>query len=367
MHQKSSRLLFFMCALFSAPVAYAENTDHFADYPAVSGELILELEGEASLGSDDPEDERDISAFNAEISAELGLSENFYIDTTLVLEPVRDPDPGKDSFFEDEGAYVEELTLNFEYGPWSAFAGKFNPGFDTSWERDRGIWTEDFAEDYEITEKIGLGGAYEMESDRFGNHIASASAFFADTTFLSGSLGTSREHVSLEDGGLSNTESLSSYVVTLEGAEIPPIETIYYRLGYRHLEAAKEDEGDDDEGGVILRLGNDFAIDVTEHFTADLLTEYTYVEDFEGTDDNNHYFTVSLVNTFYDRLNLAIGFTARKVDSREEPTAHDHLLQVSGGYDFGTGLTAEIGWRNTEEDGVHTDIAGGIVRYTYDF
>ncbi len=359
MHQKSSRLLFFMCALFTTPTAYAEDTDAFATNPAVSGEIILELEGETSLGSDDPDEERDIAAINAEISAELVITENIYIDTTLVLEPVRDPDPGKDSFFDDEGAYVEELTLNVEYGPWSAFAGKFNPGFDTSWVRERGIWTEDFAEEYEITEKIGLGAAYEYESEKFGNHVVGASAFFADTTFLSGALGTSREHISLEDGGLSNTENLSSYVVTLEGGKIPPIETVYYRLGYRHLGAAKADEGDDDEGGVILTLGNDFAFDVTDRIKADILTEYTYVEDFEGTDDNNHYFTVSLVNTFYENWSLAVGYTAREIDSHEDETIHDHLLQVSGGYDFSNGLTAEIGWRNTEEDGVKTDIAGG--------
>ena len=88
-----------------------------------------------------------------------------------MFEPVQDPDPGDDRFLEDHGLYAEELFVNYETGHFAGYAGKFNPSFGTAWDLAPGIFGTDLAEDYEITERIGLGGAL-----KFGGEGSAARA-----------------------------------------------------------------------------------------------------------------------------------------------------------------------------------------------
>ncbi len=55
------------------------------------------------------------------------------------------------------------------------------------------------------------------------------------------------------------------------------------------------------------------------------------------------------------------------MDMPGAPDMNDHLFQLSGGYDFGNGLTLEGGWKSTEESSVDTDILGALARYTVEF
>ena len=122
------------------------------------------------------------------MAATLQFNENFYIDGVAVFENIQDREPNESNFFDNEGIFIEEIKLNYERGAWGAFAGKFNPGFGIAWDYGRGIWGEDFAEDYEITERLGFGASYTFDTETYGSHTLTASTFFADTTFQSGSV-----------------------------------------------------------------------------------------------------------------------------------------------------------------------------------
>lgn len=338
----------------------------FDPYPNISGEVVMELQNEYAFDSDDPDaDEQNNMFWRTEVAPTVAFTENFFIDGVLVLEPVRDFDPGEDNYFEDEGVFVEEIKLNYESGPWAIFAGKFNPGFGIAWDFGRGIWSEDFAEDYEITEKIGGGASYTFETENSGDHTLTASTFFADTTFLSEATVHSRGNTTKSDGGASNTEDFSSFVISLEGENVAGVENLYYKTGFRHLAEADASTGGDDEQGFVATLGHVFP--VSDNIEADALVEFVDIANFDGGNDDNQYITGSLITTINDAWNVTVGFTRRDIDVDGGPDMDDHLLQVSGGYDFGQGTTAEIGWRSSEEGGSDTDIVGGLIRHSFEF
>lgn len=337
-----------------------------ADEPVLSGEVVMELQNEFTADSDDPStDEYNNLFFRTEVAPTLQLNEHFYIDGVAVLEGIQDRDPNESNAFDNEGIFIEEIKLNYQNGPWTAWAGKFNPGFGIAWDFGRGIWGEDFAEDYEITEKLGFGGGYTVEDDNLGTHTFAVNTFFADTTFLSSSVITKRDKLTENDGGTSNTEDFSSFVISLEGENLGGIENLYYKLGYRSQSAGDVNVGADRETGYVITLGHVFPI--TEDVEIDALAEYADISNFDTGTDDNRYTTLSIITRFAEGWNVTTAYTARDIDVSGGSDMNDHLLQISGGYDFGQGTTAEIGWRNSEENNMDTDIIGGLIRHNFTF
>ena len=170
---------------------------------------------------------------------QLQLLQEFSLLSTIKLEQVRDR--GGDQFFDDQGAWIEQLYAAYRYDQLDLFAGKINPRFGIAWEFAPGVYGREFAEDYELTERIGFGAAT-LDRPDLGEHRLSASTFFADTTALGESVITrprftdpATERVKRNRksyGGVSNTESLSSYAVVLEGAAIPFLGGFTYHLSY---------------------------------------------------------------------------------------------------------------------------------------
>tara|TARA_R110001592_G_scaffold32162_1_gene112740 strand:+ start:8557 stop:9645 length:1089 start_codon:yes stop_codon:yes gene_type:complete len=337
---------------------------HAQEYPTISGEVVMELQNEYTANSDDPAtDGYNNIFFRTEVAPTLRFNEHFFIDGVAVLENIQDRDLFESNFFDNEGIFIEEIKVNYENGPLSVFAGKFNPGFGAAWDF-RGIWGEDFAEDYEITEKIGVGANYTFGNDTIGEHTVTANTFFADTTFLSGSLITNRNTLNKNDGGVSNTEDFSSFVVSLQGEDLAGVENLYYKLGYRNQDEGDVSAGGDRETGYAVTLGHNFA--VNDHVGMDALVEYVDIDNFEAGTDDKQYLTTSLITTIDNQWNVTASYTARNTDS-PSGDSDDHLFQLSGGYDFGQGTTAELGWRNSEEAGVDTDIVGALIRHTFEF
>ncbi|MFK7839099.1 MAG: hypothetical protein AB8B83_02110 [Bdellovibrionales bacterium] len=361
---KSHKIKLALTTATALSIGYS-NTALAQNYPTLSGEVVMELQNEYTSHSDDETvDEYNNLFFRTEVAPTLQFNENFFIDGVLVWEDIQDREPNESNFLDNEGAFIEELKLNYERGQWSAWAGKFNPGFGIAWDFGRGIWGEDFAEDYEITEKLGLGGSYTFETQNAGSHTLAANTFFADTTLLSGSVVTKRDTLDKDDGGVSNTEDFSSFVISLEGENLAGVENLYYKLGYRNQDEGDDTGGGDRETGYVATLGHVFPIN--ERVELDALVEYADINNFDAGTADNRYFTASFVTTIDENWNIAASFTSRDIDDTDAD-ADDHLLQISGGYDFGQGTTVEIGWRNSEESGDDTDIVGGLVRHIFEF
>ena len=356
--------IFLISTLAISNTSFADEEKDAQSYPNISGNWLFETQLEHGYKSDNKNNERTNLFGRSELSPTLRLNENFYIDGVLVLEPTKDSKPGTNTFFDQESMFIERLKVNYENGPWGAFAGKTNPNFGIGWDYGRGIWGEDFAEDYEITQKVGFGGSYTLDTPKAGSHKLTATTFFADHSFLSGTAISRNDRVRLSDGGASNTGDLSSYVVSLEGEKVANVENLKYKLGYRHLSKGDASTGGD-ENGVIGDVG--YIIPVSDNLQFDTLVEYTKINNFDSNDEDRQYAYANVIARIYQDWNITAGYTARKIEAPSTADVNDHLFQLTGGYDFGNGLTLEAGWRNSEEANVDTNILGGLARYTLEF
>lgn len=364
-----------LCALlipFAISPALAQEMSATEAPKRIEAELVVEWQNENRDSDNVDIDDTNHSFLRAELAPTVHLSDGWFIDGVLVFEPFDQAESkniGDDIWFESNGLYAEEVKLNYAQGAYAAWAGKFDPSFGTAWDYGRGIWSEDFAEDYEIAEKLGAGVSYTFETANAGNHTLSATSFFADTSFLSSSTITRRPQARLSDGGASNTEDFGSYTVSLDGENVLGVEALSYHLAYRSL--GEQDEGQsaatDDESGVAAALN--YAFPVSDTVQVDVLGEVVTLSDFNGVRDADvNYYSASSIFTLYEDWNITAGYTKR--DTQNDGSGaefDDHLLQLTGGYDFGNGLTAEGGWRNTDEQAVDTDIVGFLVRYTKEF
>lgn len=240
--------------------------------------------------------------------------------------------------------------------PFYAFCITFSDPNESNTFDAEGVFVEEIKLNYEIAERIGLGGGYTFEGADTGAHTLTASTFFADTSFLSESVGTKRGNADKSDGDMSNTEDLSSFVVSLEGENIAGVENLYYKLAYRR---------GDTEAGYVATLGHTFPI--TERMNVDALVEFVDIDNFEAGLDDNQYFTTSVITTLDGQWSFIVGYTLRDIDVNGEPDVDDHLFQTSANYDLEQGTRAEIGWKQTEEAGVDSDIVGGLIRHTFEF
>ena len=365
---KKSVVLLSSCVSVFPFDVYAQDTQS-----NFSAGLVMEWQNEYRAHSDDPTiDETNNSFFRAEFAPTFMLSDTFFIDGGIVFEPFEqaaEVNAFDDIWFDREGVFVEELKLNYEDGPVAVWAGKFNPAFGWGAEAGRGIWGEDFAEDYEITEKLGAGAAYSFNAGKAGDHTISVNTFMADRSFLSGGLITARDRVTLSDGGASNTHVPKSYSIALSGENIQGIENLVYQIGYRSLaeQSKGQDATTDREYGWEATLSYKYPISSALYF--DLFGEYAALRNFEGLKNSDRdYYSLSAKANINTNWNVTAAYTLRDVrDDGAGRDYNDYLFQLSGGYDFENGFTAELGRRDSQEDGVDTGIFGGLVRYSIDF
>ncbi len=326
------------------------------------------MQNEYSYNSDNPQNERNRLFNHTEFVPRVDFGKGFSADGVFVFEPQDQEqtlNEGNDIWFDRHGAFIEQIRLNYENGPYNVWAGKFNPDFGKAWDWGRGIWSEDFAEDYEITEKWGAGAGYHFETARGDTYNINGTSFFADTTALGESVITKRDRLRLEDGGASNTKNPSSFTLSFEGQNPVGNASFGYHAGYRFLaEQGKNQSVDtDDESGFVLGLTS--TIPVAEQVVLDVLLEYTDLSNFEGVKNaDRQYSSASVIIKIMDNWNATVGYTQREIDDPVNAIdATDDLFQLSGGYDFQNGTTLEVGYRYSEESGFENNMVGFLLRY----
>src|SRR3546814_11476190 len=106
---------------------------------------------------------------------EAAITDAFPAKAVVVLEPVRDPDPGDDRFFfEDHGLYAEELFGEYDAGGrFAVRAGKFGQKFGMAWDVAPGIWGTYLAEVYALADQLGPSGALRFVGAGAGTTAAS--------------------------------------------------------------------------------------------------------------------------------------------------------------------------------------------------
>lgn len=344
-------------SIVSAPAQAEEEL-----FPRIEGEIPIEIQNDYTFDADNKAEELNDTYATIEPAISIRFTELFSLEAGLVLEPVLDPDPNDDRFFEDEGLFVETLFLQFATDDFSIFAGKFNPTFGVAWDIAPGLYGTDLAEDYELTERVGLGGSVTLGNEQTGSHTLTANTFFADTSFLAESVITKRPRNSKASGGPSNTEDLSSFSVTLDG----DLAFIGEGIGY-HIGAVSQEGGvgnPEDEFGVAVALFGEFAIG--DNTSVGPVVEYVHQSDAGAIAEDRDYLTLGLGVT-HGPWNFAVSDTIRTIDPAGGGDSDDNQIQVSGGYAFENGLTFDVGYKHLEAGGSDANTLGALLTYTIPF
>lgn len=357
---KSSIYALMGVLLCSSQLAYAEES-----YPRLEGEAAVEIQNDWVYNSDDPDQEVNTLFTKTEPHFVLSFNDKLAIEAGLVFEPVKDPDASDDSYFYGQGLFAEELKLTYTTDDFGLYAGKFNPNFGTAFEQGLSIYGNDFAEDYELTERIGFGGFLPLNSDKFGAHTLSANVFFADTTFLSDSLITSRGRISKNDGGISNTEDLSSFSIALDSENLGGLDGLNTHLAYRHQKPGDADAGFDNEGGFVI--GADYSANLTDDVAGHALVEWARIDNVDGSPDDVDYLSMTVDLTILGNWTLAESYSIRNFDMASGANVRDYIYEVTGGYYFDNGIGVNLGFTKAQEDNFDRQGLGLLLTYEYEF
>lgn len=323
-------------------------------YPHISGELSFEVEDDWTVSSDDPAVELNDLYTTVELGAALNFTEAFSLNGTFLFEPVFDATDDRE--FEDHGFFVEEIYLQYDAGVAAVFLGKFNPSFGTAWDLTPGIYGTDFAEDYELAERIG--GGIEVPFKAAGtDHTATLNAFFADTTFLSESAGENRGRTRKADAGPSNTEDPASFSLTLDGG-VPGFDANYH-LGARYQSGGEGDVGDDT--GFVAGINKEW--DLGDGHSAMALGEVAYFDEQDASNAAGIYGTVG-GSYAWSQWTASLSYSIRE---QENGLPADHLIQTSIGYEFDFGLGVEVGYRFGDEAKDESHTLGALLTYGISF
>ncbi len=332
-------------------------------YPRFSGEISVEIQNDNTFDSDDPAEERNELGTLTEPNLFFHASENFYLNAGLTIEAVQDAQPGDDRFFDDHGVFVEVLTANAVFGGLHLYGGKFGPNFSIAFDAAAGLYGTDISEDdIELSEFVGVGGAYTVGDLPVGTLTGSASIFTQDTSRLADSWITRRERTRQAAGGPGNTGSLESFAVAIDGEDLPVPGSLRYHVGYVHL--ASDTTEDEDR----LAIGAEWGLAVTDEVTVTPLVEYVYFDNAGGTDgEERDYLTGSLLLE-YGNWNAAVAYTNRDISAAPgAQDADDFQFQLSAGYAFEIGLSLDVGYKINESANVDTSTVGALLAYSYEF
>lgn len=357
-------LTYLAAALAGTAAAYA------ADEVAAPAEEVfpyVELELETTLGddftfrSDDPGAEINDLYPEAALSVKVGLTPVFSLNAGLTLEPVRDLEPFEDRVFGDIGLYVDTLNVQAEIGGFNLVAGKFAPGFGRAWDNTPGVYGTSFAEDYELSEQIGLGAAYAF-SGALGTHTLGANVFFADTSVLSDSIFTRRGRLSVSDGGAGNTGRLDNVSLTLDGGEFASLAGFSYHLGYRRLSPGDGDAAA--EHGFVAGLAQE--TELSGGSTLDLNGEVAHFVNQGGGLDDATYLTAG-VSLAKGPWHGELAASLRRIAFDGGGGRSDVMAQVSGGYTFDNGIDASLGYAATRAEDVTSHTLGVRLSKTFSY
>ena len=336
--------------------------------PYLKIDIPVELQHDWHFSSEDPATRGSDLFTTIEPTVTLGLWRGLSVVAALVLEPLHPRAPRRHRALGDHGLYVEQLFVRYEGSValdrkdaartlgFAVFAGKFNPAFGVAWDKAPGIYGIDFAEDYELTERIGFGGSVTAEGG-FGVHTLTVSTFFADTSILSESVITRRGRTRLGAGGPGNTEDFSSFTVALDGSKIEwPGGAVGYHIGF----ARQAVQNGASERALALALFNEFTY---RGYAIKPLVEYVRFWNREGAAGAGTDYLTASIAIARGSWTVAVAHTIRQFTGAG--AARDALVQTSLHYAFKHGIGVAFGYSFRNDAGAGTHTLGVLLSWEY--
>lgn len=327
----------------------------------IEGTVLIELQHDNAVSADNGDEGSDTYT-TIEVGTAWHFSRGLSLNLMFVLEPVLDPAFNEDRFFDDLGGYAEELFIKYERGRFAIWAGKFNPAFGLAWDMAPGIYGVDFAEDYELTEKLGFGASFALGNSSIGDATVTAALFVADRSQLSQSLFTRRGRLTRADGGASNTSDLDSFSVALDVEKLFG-SSVNGHVAYRHQAQGETRLDVDDETGIVASLYGER--ELGRGVSVSWIGEVAFIEHFDATSADLFYYTLGAEFSF-DRYHVAVSFTGRDVNDTGGDF-DDYLFQVSAGTEIYDGWGLDVGYRLSEEENEQVHIVGVLFAKEFEF
>ncbi len=362
--------------------AFSQDEKNAKNYsePKLSGSVLYQLQGDQIISTS----KRDSKSSNGFVYIEpnfgLHFDENWAVKTQWRIQPnsvltTRDKDNPERyrTFLSDNrgfaisetGLLIEELKLYYENEDLKFSAGKFDPSFGTAHRKSKriGVFASQFAEDYNLREKLGANVTALLE----GSQI-SFSSFFSDSTDLSRSAIKDRGKENRNNGLSSNTGSFSSYSVLMEGENFLTIDNWFYNVGYRSLGVDKE--GRKRESGFVA--GSEYLYKIGRETSLIPFVELVRIENLAGENGRvANFLTVAAIGKYAGwtaSSSLMIRNIKRRNYTENLPKRSiDRQLQFSIGYKFTDNLTLDVSRAVIKENGYDAGIFGATLNYLYKF
>ncbi len=371
--RKLSNIYFFTIFLTClGSVALAQQ------YPNVSGSVLMQLEVDRIISTN----EKGISATNSYIYSEPKLSLNFDRNWSIKTEwrlqqndqlTTRNEDiPERYRSFlgskrevglSEVGLIVEQLKINFKNDDLDFSAGKFDPTFGTAYNKAKriGVFTAQFAEDYNLREKIGANLIASLEKMKIG-----VSTFFNDSTDLSKSAINNRGRAKRQDGISGNNGTLSSYAVSIEGRDPFGIKNWNYNFGYRNLSVDNFTNSAAEKGYVF---GSEYLIKMSENTSLVPFVEVVKIRNFTGEKNRDALYATTAAILRYNSWTASVANLKRDISKTTTGSGSNNgrQLQLSVGYKFANNLTLDVSRADVREDGKKAAMLGAMLSYFYKF
>ena len=376
------KFLAILLTFSSINSAFSQDEKNATNYsePKLSGSVLYQLQGDQIISTS----KRDSKSSNGFVYIEpnfgLHFDENWAVKTQWRIQPnsvltTRDKDNPERyrTFLSDNrgfaisetGLLIEELKLYYENEDLKFSAGKFDPSFGTAHRKSKriGVFASQFAEDYNLREKLGANVTALLE----GSQI-SFSSFFSDSTDLSRSAIKDRGKENKNNGLASNTGSFSSYSVLMEGENFLTIDNWFYNVGYRSLGVDKE--GRKRESGFVA--GSEYLYKIGRETSLIPFVELVRIENLAGENGRvANFLTVAAIGKYAGwtaSSSLMIRNIKRRNYTENLPKRSiDRQLQFSIGYKFTDNLTLDVSRAVIKENGYDAGIVGATLNYLYKF
>ena len=342
-----------------------------AAFPLLIVDGDVELRFDDFFASDAWENRRRDVNVHSEVLFGFHALPGLSLQGKLKAEAVREPKPGRDRFLSGTGVALEEFYVDYDSRYFGLYAGKFDPAFGLAWRKFGEFLKEGFAEEYELDEMIGIGGALKIDLGAAGRHEINAAMFFLDTSFLHRSLlaqpGAGEEraerisHLRRRDGGLANTGALNSFAIGVDGGDFDFLPGLSYHIGWRHLHRGLDQLHSEDALAVGLIYDVDFnGVGITA------FAEIVRFWHFEGESGAGLALSVGL-SAQYQRFTWQGGVTLRRaqVAAIDGPDVHDWMAGMQLVYDLGGNFGLGIGYRHQRVERVDTDQLRVFLAYQF--
>ena len=317
--------------LASAATVQAEGHSPF------SWEAEIEIGVENTFKSDNPTAEVTNAFLTTEVAVEYKVTDIVSLFAGLTLESVTDPTD--DRAFEDMGLYVDEIGIALNFDRATLAFGKITPAFGLAWDAAPGYFGAGFAEDYELSEALGVTGSFEL-----GGGTLSAALFFMDNSSFSRSLGTDRGRNTTAAGGVGNTGKLNNLALQYDFEA----GNTAYTLSGSLLSAGV--------GDVKDQTGVAFGAVHALNDNIELIGEVALFNGFGGADVDANYVTVGGAFS-QGPWTYAASYTRRDVSNAPV----DRLMTLGLDYTFSNDITLSSGLAFAKEGGLDSQTLGPSV------